>query len=297
MLDLRVLHKIVILAEEANFSRAATRLGLSQPALSRAVAQLEASCGLHLFDRSRTGVTPTAAGSGLIANARKLLGEVSDVEQGLLLQSRGEAGKISLGVGPLAGSVLLTRLLAHCARTWPLLSIVATLGPTSRLVEHVINADLDFCLCSANTLDPNPALSIIDIARCRLGYFVRKGHPLLRVGKPVAWQEIAPFPRVAGQSFDPLGRGPAHLFGPWGATLECDDYETLRKVTLASDAVWLTSDEPINADLEDGTMCEIRIEGAPPAAQAEIVLVKLHGRSLSPAVNNVIEAVKALAPS
>ena len=62
LLTIRRMQQLLALAEERNFTRAANAIGMTQPALSRAIASLEAEAGLILFERFPTGVSPTAAG-------------------------------------------------------------------------------------------------------------------------------------------------------------------------------------------------------------------------------------------
>lgn len=71
--ELRILRYFVAVAEELHFGRAATRLHMSQPPLSRAIKQLEADIGALLFARSPTGVTLTPVGTVLLDEARALL--------------------------------------------------------------------------------------------------------------------------------------------------------------------------------------------------------------------------------
>ncbi|MGY3061878.1 DNA-binding transcriptional LysR family regulator [Streptomyces sp. TE3672] len=72
-MELRILRYFVAVAEELHFGRAATRLHMSQPPLSRAIKQLEADIGALLFARSPTGVTLTPVGTVLLEEARALL--------------------------------------------------------------------------------------------------------------------------------------------------------------------------------------------------------------------------------
>jgi DNA-binding transcriptional LysR family regulator len=70
VLDLRLLHQALVLEHHRNFARAAEALNLTQPALSRSIAGLEAALGERLFDRTPQGVEPTAFGRMLLARAR-----------------------------------------------------------------------------------------------------------------------------------------------------------------------------------------------------------------------------------
>src|SRR5262245_45788851 len=79
VMELRTLRYFVAVAEELHFGRAATRLHMSQPPLSRAIQQLEADLGAALFRRSTGGVSLTPAGTVLLEEARKLLAQSDQV--------------------------------------------------------------------------------------------------------------------------------------------------------------------------------------------------------------------------
>lgn len=81
MLDLRLLHQAVALARHRNFARAAESLRLTQPALSRSIAGLEAGLGEKLFNRTQQGVEPTAFGQMLLSRAQTLLEGATELER------------------------------------------------------------------------------------------------------------------------------------------------------------------------------------------------------------------------
>jgi DNA-binding transcriptional LysR family regulator len=297
MLSLRKLRQLVTLAQEGNFTRAAEKLGMTQPSLSRSIAELEQSCGLRLFDRGRLGVTLTPAGSDLVGDARQILGQVDSIEQNLELQSRGEAGRVAFGAGPLVASYLMTRLLSVCLARWPALKIRASIDTTSALIQKVLDGTLDFCVCAANRLEPNPALVTKKLSAFKLGYFVRAAHPLAGATGPLAWSELAPYPRAAGTVQPPPEPSLRTIFGPLGTTVECDDYEVLRQAMSQSDAIWLASAQLLERELAAGLVMEIHPKAERTLEAAEMVLVRLAGRSQSPAMLQVTGVVTAILSS
>src|SRR3546814_9310124 len=68
------------LADEGSFRVAAAKLGLTQPALTKSIQALEAEVGVRLFDRSRKGIAPTAAGAALLRRAAGLLDGMADLQ-------------------------------------------------------------------------------------------------------------------------------------------------------------------------------------------------------------------------
>ncbi|WP_409185516.1 LysR family transcriptional regulator [Amycolatopsis sp. VS8301801F10] len=99
-MDLRSLRYFVAVAEERHFGRAAARLHMTQPPLSRAIKQLETDLGATLLDRSPSGVTLTAAGSALYDEARTLLAGADQARA----RVAAAAGPGTLTLGTLADS-------------------------------------------------------------------------------------------------------------------------------------------------------------------------------------------------
>ncbi|MDX3229036.1 LysR family transcriptional regulator [Streptomyces sp. ME19-01-6] len=99
-MDLRSLRYFVAVAEERHFGRAASRLHMTQPPLSRAVKQLESELGTPLLHRSATGVTLTAAGSALYDEARTLLDRAEQARA----RVAAAAGAAIMTIGTLADS-------------------------------------------------------------------------------------------------------------------------------------------------------------------------------------------------
>ncbi|WP_241253084.1 LysR substrate-binding domain-containing protein [Streptomyces sp. W1SF4] len=116
-MELRTLRYFVAVAEELHFGRAATRLHISQPPLSRAIKRLEADAGALLFARSPAGVTLTPVGAVLLDEARALL----DHADRLRARVSAAAGAATLTVGILGDGTDpgLSRLAAAYRRTHP----------------------------------------------------------------------------------------------------------------------------------------------------------------------------------
>jgi len=294
MLNFRRAQQIVTLADERSFTHAANKLGMSQPALSRAIALIESECGLRLFDRSRAGVEPTSAGAELVANIRQIIGQLGLVEQNLVLQGKGELGTVRFAIGPLAAGYLMDNLITECVQRWPLLYLATAVLDTRSIVTAVLQGALDFGICSASTLESIPDLLVRPIGSLTMTLFVRAGHPLARFDGAITADMLAPYPRASGY-IRPMPDGRLiRPFAPLDTTIECDDFRALRRVTLRTDTIWTSSASLIRDDLRMGHLVEIQVSGLSPPRKADIVSVMLNGRSQLPAVHHVIAAAEGL---
>src|ERR1700748_3574341 len=96
-MDIRQLRYALALAEHQHFGRAAAAVGIAQPPLSKAIAQLEGEVGTRLFDRTRQGVFPTAAGEALLAPARRIDQELTAAALDAPRAARGATGRLRTG--------------------------------------------------------------------------------------------------------------------------------------------------------------------------------------------------------
>lgn len=122
-ISLRQMKYFVAIAEELNIGRAAKRLHLSQPPLTRQMHQLEAIIGAPLFTRTRLGVELTSAGQVFLAEARQVLALAGRAQERAALAGHGRLGRLDLGV--FGSNVLaLPPLLARFRRKHPLVDII-----------------------------------------------------------------------------------------------------------------------------------------------------------------------------
>ena len=118
-MELRHLRYFVALAEELNFGRAAARLHISQPPLTRQIQQLEEKIGACLFLRTARGVELTTAGKTLLVEAQRILGMVKVAEERTGKAARGQIGRLDVGI---FGSAILNhipRLLLEFRNQYP----------------------------------------------------------------------------------------------------------------------------------------------------------------------------------
>ena len=134
-MELHQLRCFVAVAEELHFGRAATRMYMTQPPLSRQVQLLERGLGIQLLERNNRSVKLTAAGQGFLRDARHILAFSDQAADGARRLARGEAGSLTLGFTAVSAYQMIPQLLARAADELP--------GLQFTLKEMVSGAQLD----------------------------------------------------------------------------------------------------------------------------------------------------------
>ena len=118
-IELRHLRYFLAVAEELNFSRAAERLHIAQPALSAQIRALESQVGCELFARTTRKVELTANGEMLLEDAREIVGRAESAVSKLQAASRGERGLLKVGFVAHGAGETGTEILRRFAEAFP----------------------------------------------------------------------------------------------------------------------------------------------------------------------------------
>ena len=137
MPELRRLRYFVAVATERNFTRAAERLHVAQPALSRQVRLLERELGVELLRRTTHEVTLTDAGRFLLERAPGVLSANDDLWRAVEGFAAGGRGSVILGYGTSSGYETAPRLLEAVAAELPALEVTARVMATGEILDAV----------------------------------------------------------------------------------------------------------------------------------------------------------------
>ncbi|MFF7382456.1 LysR substrate-binding domain-containing protein [Streptomyces griseoluteus] len=145
-MEARHLRYALALAEHAHFGRAAGALGIAQPPLSKQIADLEREVGARLFDRTRQGVFPTAAGAAFLSRARRALDEITAASVDAARAARGETGRLRLGF--IASALLepLPDVLGRFGRERPDVRLEVHEMATNRSTAALVSGELDVAI-------------------------------------------------------------------------------------------------------------------------------------------------------
>lgn len=143
-LTLKQLQYFDAVARTLHFGRAAAACAVSQPALSVQIQDLEASLGVQLVERARSGIKLTRHGQEVALRARRILSEVLDLEGAVA--AGGSGGLVRLGVIPTIAPYLLPKVLRRVQDGHPDVELRIQESQTARLVERLLRGDLDVLL-------------------------------------------------------------------------------------------------------------------------------------------------------
>jgi DNA-binding transcriptional LysR family regulator len=188
--ELRHLRHFLSVAEELHFGRAATRLFISQPALSQSIAKLERTLDVQLLERSPHGVQLTEAGLELVDHARRLLTDTENAAERVRNVGRGQAGVLQTGVAMLAEHAIAPVLAALHAR-YPGIVLDGTAAVSERLLAQLSEGRLQVAF--VHQVPVLTALARVQwevVRRDRLAAMMSREHPLAGRDQ-IALQELA----------------------------------------------------------------------------------------------------------
>lgn len=296
-MDFRKLRNFAVLAEELSFSRAAERVHLTQPALSRSIIALEEELGARLFDRSNNNVLLTPIGKILLKRAQSLLLDLGSLKQEVRLMAEGETGDIAMGVGPFPGAALMPMVLAELVREKPLVRIEVEINNPRHLLEHLLNEQIEFFVADLLSLPPDPRISVHPLERLYLNFVVRSGHPLA-AKKNFLPRDILDYPLASTRLLGTRKKAVEQYLGVSpGQELRfavvCDSPALLEFVAARSDAIAITSFASVNEGIRKGDFLVLPVPRS-TSLSSELAVVSLNGRTLSPSALGLIERMREL---
>ena len=189
--SIRQLECLVAVAEYGSFRKAATSLGISQPALSAQVQAAEQLLGLQIFERDRRSVLVTPAGDDIVGRARAALDSIDMVSDAARRRGEPLVGPLRVGVIPTVAPYWLPALLPAVRKRFPRLELILREEQTARLLTQLGVGQVDVAIVAI----PVPGdLTTAPIVRENFLLAAPRGSPLTkrrgRIGEADLDQEI-----------------------------------------------------------------------------------------------------------
>ena len=271
---------------------------MSQPALSRSIAGLEAQLGEKLFNRTAKGVEPTAFGDLLISRGQALLDGATELERDFNLMRGLEIGQLRVGVAAYPAQISVGKAIGSLLSQHPNLRIEVMKDDLRAVIDAVLAGKLDLAVIELSLAAGEPRLATEPLPPHPACFFCRAGHPLL-IEKDATFEQILKFP-LAGTRMPPRVAKDFLQLAKAGAVdpdtgdylppVKVDSMPMVKDVVLASDAVAVAPIAFIAEEVTLGKLVPLRARAA--WMQTGYGFVSLRGTTLSPAAQAFKDAVR-----
>lgn len=240
-IDLRRMRHVVEIARAGGVSAAARSLNITQPALTRSLAEVETVLGMDLFHRTPRGVTVTDAGRIFVTRARKMLRDFDDLMGGMADHRDLAAGRLRIGFASSMFEHFVSDAIARLVTDHPGLGVETMSGPVGDMVPKLNTGELDLLLGPSGHFDRWPELAQKPLFNLHCRIIVRTDHPLSKLGRSPTAREILACPQVQVTSVDP---GTSHIYSlyathglaPRDPFYVCHDFTMLKRIVANTDA-------------------------------------------------------------
>jgi DNA-binding transcriptional LysR family regulator len=218
MVDVRLMQAAVALAEELNFSRAALRLAVTQPALSKQIAELEERVGMPLFERSSRGVEVTEAGAAFVEHARMALSSADRAVHSARAATLGSDTILMVGKSPNVDPFITSTMQSVRLPLFPQLQVRFSSHYSTDALKLLRSGEIDLAvvmgikedvgvssikisenpfyvvMASSDPLSVKKELQISDLMTRRLAFWDRQLNPGIyeRINKALTDEQIHP---------------------------------------------------------------------------------------------------------
>ncbi|AMN43880.1 LysR family transcriptional regulator [Rhodoplanes sp. Z2-YC6860] len=265
-IDPRRLLELRHVARLGSFSRAATALGISQPALSKNIAVLERSIGARVVERTRKGSALTEIGELLLRHSDGLNALLVRASDEVNERKKGLSGSLAIGVSPVATASLVPRAVAALLAETPNVSTTITEKADDELIRELRAGEMDLVVSPAGSLHDPSDIRAETITRDRFALFVRRGHPLSHQ-KAISLRDLREAQWVVPDARTAMYRQIEALFAaqsePWPLTLvSTNSITTLKSLIMWSDFVTISSTVLMHPEVEARYLVALPLRGA-----------------------------------
>lgn len=268
MIDRRIKFRhiqcFVEIAREASFKRAAQRLNLTQPAMSKTLRELEEILGAPLLTRSRAGVALTRPGEVFLHYARSSLAALQQGLDGVSAAGASARSRLSVGALPSVAAWLMPAVTAEFSALAPDAILQITDGPHGYLTDRLRLGELDLVIGRLGPPEMMQGLSFTQLYSEEVAFITRSGHPLTRAPD---LRRIGDYPVIypsRGSAIRPLVE---RFLIENGIGEPPDRIETVsgafgRAHTRHTDCVWIISAGVVTNEIADGHLTRLPFDTA-----------------------------------
>lgn len=294
-MDLSQLKTLIHVAELGSLSKAADRLNVVQPALSRQIRLLEKELGAYLFDRHGRGMVITETGREVLGHAERIMGELEAIRAAAEPRPEALSGLVAIGTPPTVADIVTVPLATRVRDAHPGLSLRITAAYSGYLFDWLQKGEIDVMLSYASS-EPLRSLRVTPIMVEDL-LLVGAGTDRLALDEPRPFASLAdldlilPSPRHGLRAIVETCARRAGI--EIRTAVEADSFRALVDLVAAGFGATLLPLAPIYAAVQQGALSVAPLSD--PAPTRELVIAYPADRAISPAARFLGEAVREVA--
>lgn len=249
---------IAEICRAGSFRKAADLLGISQPTLSHRVERIERELGATLFERSPGRSSPTALALFIAGRAQTLAKESEALTRATRRMLKGEAGKLTLGFGPIPAHALLANVLLDIRRTLPGLAIDVFVGTPLQLSEWLDDGHIDVAVCAHDPALFSPTLDCELLREDPIVVAGQPSHPIFTgtedaVGASLFDYALA-FPTLDNHYRNAFRKLYGIDYLALDGALQCSNYDVLIRLAVTGDFLTAGAAMTFHREMAAGTL-------------------------------------------
>lgn len=294
ILNGRRLAVIASLAEKRNMPAVAREFGITQPAISSALKDLESGLGVTLFNRNARGLTATPAGEIVAFYFKRVLSELRHIGPDIAASEGTLQGSVNVGALPLGRTQILPLAIASLLARHPGLHVTTVESPYDALAASLRSGDIDFILGALRSASEAKDLQQEPLFEDRISVIARAGHPLARAKRidfrmlrEASWtlsRHGSPSRELLERFFSDARQAP-----PLPA-VETGDLAVLRGLLLESDMLTAISAHQLRYEIRDGSL--VVLDFPLEETRREIGLTQRLGAFPSPGARALMDEIR-----
>jgi LysR family transcriptional regulator of gallate degradation len=294
ILNGRRLAVIASLAEKRNMPAVAREFGITQPAISSALKDLESGLGVTLFNRNARGLTATPAGEIVAFYFKRVLSELRHIGPDIAASEGTLQGSVNVGALPLGRTQILPLAIASLLARHPGLHVTTVESPYDALAASLRSGDIDFILGALRSAGEAKDLQQEPLFEDRISVIARAGHPLARAKRidfrmlrEASWtlsRHGSPSRELLERFFSDARQAP-----PLPA-VETGDLAVLRGLLLESDMLTAISAHQLRYEIRDGSL--VVLDFPLEETRREIGLTQRLGAFPSPGARALMDEIR-----
>ena len=296
-LKLRQLRLLVAVGQHGNIQNAARDLGISQPAATKMIQDLELDFEVHLFDRTNRGVVPTVFGEALIRHGKLIFAQVSNAAQELDDLNEGNSGRVVVGTLLAASPGLLPMAVERLLKERPNVAVKIVEGTNEVLMPGLLSGEIDMVVGRLPSHRHRENITQEKFFDERILAVTGTGHPLAGQAG-VTFDQLKPYGWILPPIETTLRRQTDQFFIRQGqyvpeTSIESVSYLANRSLLRSHDFIGLMPAHVAELDIQNGLLAAL--DWVAPFGAGPVGVSYRGKHSLSPAGAAFLAALRAVA--